>query len=595
MYRKATIAALLLSVPGILIADASYWNTDTQLTPFRLPMSALDAVPEYEDLDQDGDPDVLRTTLADGNMVQWIDDDDDMKYGDLEGDTDSDCLMVDLNKDGLYGHFEDLISDWNDEDGDGNADMQVIVENNGRNSFGWHSGNFMTVIDTDNDQILNYIDWNEYRFKSWDQIGQNKFYTDYLGQTLFLKVHGATYSINDLRLSWENPFLFYDFDEDGLSEMTIRCLEEVDRTRIRKPWPVDGNDITDENRSLQFVGRIPHVAMAIDLDNDNSPAYSFDYDMSLGFYGETGFDYTDQVHAFNSLRGLEAADKFFYDPRWRQLTELIYPDHESAWELIFNHDSWDSIIFAYDEDDDTERWERVEFYFPNDIFKIGPEMGGIDNNEQADTAGNRAEFDEDASGKSKLYLSPLDGRLHLYGAEWGVWRVDQEARHRFNFRWDFRDWKRPEAPKKFATILYKDSDNNGFVDSIQYDIDGDQEFETTVSLEDLGIDDSAKLFDPKDMEYDDFRALHTEMTTGIWQRALDAVEVADNFGLNTSWYAFMKNPQSMREKYDFGYWLNFYIYKDLLYWADLTDRSSLKSAITKAYFSGDWSGLSSKH
>ncbi|MEZ4908043.1 MAG: hypothetical protein R2771_10505 [Saprospiraceae bacterium] len=40
----------------------------------------------------------------------WIDDDDDMKYGDIEGDMDNDCLMIDINGDGKYGSSLDLIS-----------------------------------------------------------------------------------------------------------------------------------------------------------------------------------------------------------------------------------------------------------------------------------------------------------------------------------------------------------------------------------------------------------------------------------------------------------------------------------------------------
>ena len=56
---------------------------------------------------------------ANGIPVQWIDDDDDMQFGDLEGDTDNDCLMIDRNKDGVYGGYGDLIIDWVGEDEDG--------------------------------------------------------------------------------------------------------------------------------------------------------------------------------------------------------------------------------------------------------------------------------------------------------------------------------------------------------------------------------------------------------------------------------------------------------------------------------------------
>jgi hypothetical protein len=47
------------------------------------------------DLDKDGDPDILETLTINNTPIRWIDDDDDMKWTDTEGDTDSDCLMID--------------------------------------------------------------------------------------------------------------------------------------------------------------------------------------------------------------------------------------------------------------------------------------------------------------------------------------------------------------------------------------------------------------------------------------------------------------------------------------------------------------------
>ena len=51
------------------------------------------------------------------------------------------------------------------------------------------------------------------------------------------------------------------------------------------------------------------------------------------------------------------------------------------------------------------------------------------------------------------------------------------------------------------------------------------------------------------------------------------------------------NPRSVREKYNDGFWLQFYIYKDLEYlFARQNDGDMLKK-LHKAYFSSDWKSL----
>lgn len=51
----------------------------------------------------------------------WIDDDGDMTWDDLEGDTKDDCLLIDRNRDGIYGGQGNLIIYRIDTDNDGKA------------------------------------------------------------------------------------------------------------------------------------------------------------------------------------------------------------------------------------------------------------------------------------------------------------------------------------------------------------------------------------------------------------------------------------------------------------------------------------------
>ncbi|QDU71445.1 DUF4861 family protein [Mucisphaera calidilacus] len=578
-----TTTLILTAVLGLQAST----RADPMVRQYRILMPAVGTVPVFEDLDNDGDPDVLRTVLRDGMPVQWIDDDDDMTFDDLVGDTDSDCLMIDRNKDGNYGDEHDLMIDWGDEDGDNNADLQVVVENATRKDMLWGPGHYMVMVDTDQDGVLNYIDWNDYKLKCWEHTGTSHFFEDYLGHSMFLKIHTSTYNMPDLRYNWENPFLFYDEDGDDICEVAIRLVDsprQMPAPHEGFVMPEEGSAIKDEWRRMVVDATIDWVSIATDLDNDTVPGNEFDFDMTLNYAGK-GFDYADQVHRFKSLSGIREADKFFYDPRWRQLTELIYPDHDAARDLIYNRGEWGRCWLVFDEDDDCERWERVEVYHPDDPFKIGLYKGGIDWHPQSDSSGDRGEWDSDFSGGGKLYTAGFDGRIHLHGAEWGAWRIDQDAHF-------YQGWSRSShTAKKFPTIRYADTDDNGFFDRIDYDLDGDKRYERSVSLISLGIDDTATLIDPAELDYQGYRDLHERVTDAMWARAQKAIEAARANQLDLSPYAGMMKPLSTRQKYHYAYWLNFYIYNDLLELAEHRGDTVFANDLDRAYFSGDWSNL----
>ncbi|HFB99976.1 MAG TPA: hypothetical protein ENJ53_04145 [Phaeodactylibacter sp.] len=551
------------------------------MTPFRLPLPDADSV-TYTDLDKDGDPDVLHATLPNGIKVQWIDDDDDMKVGDLEGDLDNDCVMLDLNKDGNFSGELDLMVDWSDEDGDGKADWQCIVDNAKKDYSGKWTSHYIWFWDADKDGVFGYVDWKNFKFEGWDHDGRANFYTDYNGKSMMLKVHITTSNLKDLEYNWENPFLYFDEDNDGLTEMAMRMVDE----------PLAIQDKNNPKLAWDFSHKISMVQMTFDLDNDNAPSNELDFDMSLKFKGK-GFDYSDQIHDFKNLKGLEAANIYFEDPRWRATSRLIYPDHETAYNLTFERGDWQECWLVFDEDDDCQRWERVEFYDPKDPFKIGTKNGGLDHNPQADPSGDRGEWDLDFSGKGQIYISPMDCRIHLLGAEKGYWRIDQNA----TYFQGWQGWRGPNLqpedfdkaePTLFGTMKYKDTDNNGFMDEVAMDLDGDHKFESVFSLKKLGITDKAKIYNTAKMSYQDYQALYKMMANEMWDNAKDGVQIAQALGLNTAWYSTMMNPKSLREKYNYGYWLSFYLFQDMMKHATEKGDDDLKIKIQKAYFSSNW-------
>ena len=191
MNRKSLTILILLTCWFTYSLEAQ----QSLLTPFRLSLPSGSLNIEYIDLDNDGDPDILQSTTSNNIPVQWIDDDDDMQEGDIEGDMDSDCLMLDRNMDGEYGSSHDLIIDWNDEQGDGKADMQVVADNSGLDDRGRFKAHYIWIIDSDNDQIFNYIDWNTYNLEGWEHSGRCHFFEDYIGQGIMLKAHTNTFNI----------------------------------------------------------------------------------------------------------------------------------------------------------------------------------------------------------------------------------------------------------------------------------------------------------------------------------------------------------------------------------------------------------------
>lgn len=551
------------------------------LTPFRLPMPK--EVTERIDLDNDGDPDILKAILPDGTKVLWIDDDDDMKADDIEGDTDSDCVMIDLNDDGAYGGEKDLIVDWADENLDGKADLQFIVDNGYKDNTGKWESHFIVFFDDDQDGVFSYINWDHFKFEGWDRSGQANFFADYNGMSKMLKVHITSWNIANLEYNWENPFLYFDEDGDGLTEMAIRVVDE----------PIDIKKEDTQLEAWKFSKQASLIQMTWDMDNDSEPSNEQDFDLSLKFMGK-GFDYSNQIHKFKNIGGIAASDYLFDDPRWRHLDHLVYPDHDSTKLLTHNEKNWEQCWMVFDEDDDCHRWERVEFYEPKDPYLVGSKNGGLDHNPQADVAGDRGEWDLDFSGEGKLYISPLDCRIHLYGAEEGYWRIDQNA----TYYQGWQGWRGPNLqpedfartePTIFGIVHYEDTDENGYMDQVSFDMDGDKIYEEVVSLIELGIQDKADLYDYGTMEYKDMTTMYSLMANEMWKNALDGVEVANNLGLNTNWYSVLMAPKTKREKYNNGFWLSYYMYKDIREYDRQVNEGEKLKEIQKAYFSSDWS------
>ena len=557
------------------------------------------------DINHDGKPDILERWWN-GKRVRWLDENGDMLPTDTRGDQVGDVMQIDKNGDGIYDTQFDINIKWADNDGDGRADLEAFVTQGREWSDGkWDpaESHWMVFIDVEKDGVLGYLDWTKFDFynDNWAYTGTTDWLPDYNGNAIFLKIHRPPQSLPDPRLNWENPFAFFDFDNDGASEMAMRWLDPVP--------PLDNKGMTN------LSGVLSEAFVTFDVDNDSTKGNETDYDMSLRGSGGPGVPYRQFVHKYPALKGNPKFDQCFQWNNWRQIDELMYMPHEKSFDAFFTA-RWANMYFVFDEDDDDHRWERVEMYYPMhgfggpkeidlystkkwrrgnyaELAMVAPgERPGISGHPQADSLGDRGEFDEDNSGNGKLYVGVFDRKLHLAGAEWGAWTVDKNGEYHGGSK---TPSPKPIAPRVEEVVKYTDTDNNGFLDTVEYDYDGDRTIDLRVSLLDYRSasnphPDVVPLFDLQKEGWKGLNALFTTIANQSFQEGLTVYRAAWRRGLTTPEMDKLASASTIGERYDHGYWLKEKIFREIR--ARLRQTSgppgSLEKDLTRLYYTGQF-------
>jgi len=167
-------------------------------------------------------------------LVKVIDENGNLDYG-KEPDRYGDLWNADWNADGMV----DAVIGYEDLDNDGDVDQMGMYHYNERLGL-----RVWWFIDHGDDNLLQYdIDYVYYQMPGQD-------HTHFGGNESF----SLLYYDADKRMwmpFWETRFLFYDFDDDGVTEEVIRVESDAVAMQFLR-WGLNVNPLTDEDEARNF-------------------------------------------------------------------------------------------------------------------------------------------------------------------------------------------------------------------------------------------------------------------------------------------------------------------------------------------------------
>ena len=522
------------------------------------------------DLDDDGDPDTCERWWH-GKRIRWIDENDDATAHEVMPDGLGDALQIDVDGDSYYDGPSDLTLKWWDKDGDAIADIEIYQENPGPAQTKAFAGSshFFVSINLDQSGRFSGIDWRKLRTDFAGYQNKVNWRPNYHGNAIFLKEHMPVWAIEDPHKNWENPFLLWDPDDDGCSEVSMRV---TDTRRFVGPG---------QNR-VDFDGIADEVWISYDIDNDASRDNEKDHDLTVYFGGGSGIDYRGDAHHFPGLAAPAWALPFYRHPEWRKLDQFFFLPHAQAMERTFST-RWGKAYLTFDEDDDCHRWERVELLYPGDLYVLehGNPASVIRHN-QADTLGDRGEWDEDFSGGGNLYLATWSGGIHLLGAERGVWLVDKDRRY-WGAAHPNKLVSREKATKPEEVVCFEDRDRNGFFDFITHDFEGDRTVDLTVDLKALGIDDRGTILNSRLLGWEGLRDAYAAHVKSCWNQTMRLHREAMRHGFADAESAELTLATATSEKRRNAFLIRMGVLRKVLEKAEAAEHP----AILRAWFGAD--------
>lgn len=342
-------------------------------------------------------------------LVRVVDEDGDMQQG-QEPDLDSDLYLADWKADGTW----DAVCDYTDRDGDDDVDEMGLyfprdLANNEQDTLTVWWGD-----DIGDDNLLWYDIGYTYRQPAC------QYRTHFGGNELF-----CAFSLGPNDTEWapsfENPFLFYDLDQDGVTEEVIR---------------VGGRG--DEIHNLRY---------SFDADDDAMWENPRDFDVSVSAHAVERMMLDPRIGEKRTLRGIPTGQFLEYHASPDYCREATWADYQLCWDendLNIDGDNLENGRFK----DPEERWEGV-ISKGNEFFQqIGGPSGGKFN--------KRFEIAGKPRSGIRVYYSPTDQRIHLLGAEHAWMLIDFDYDNTPDTRYE-----------------YVDTNGDGYIDTWQIDTNMD--------------------------------------------------------------------------------------------------------------------------
>ena len=376
----------------------------------------------YVDRDGDGQPEEVWFIDTDPRhqadkrplLVRAIDEDGDLKM-EGEPDFDSDLYLADWKADGTT----DAVIDYSDPDGDQDVDQMGIYDYEPENGLVlWWSR------DDGDDNLL----WYDVDYLYYQRLCQYK--THFGGDESFVAFH-----IKPGEDHWtpffENPFLFYDRDDDGVTEEVVRLVAEGDLLRTLR-W-------------------------SFDVDNDGTLEHPRDYDVSISAYAPGWTPEKKQKSNFNFHIGQNQTKTL----ELRGFPTGPFISRESAVPFIKSV-TWARVMMTWDENDVNiawdepgnyiERWEGIIAAPSKESGYEFPQIGGPN----CGYFNRRFELVLHPSGPNEYYFNPADHRIHLKNSDktWLIVDYDNDKNPDMRYEWT-------------------DTDRDGIMDRISLDADGD--------------------------------------------------------------------------------------------------------------------------